>query len=156
MKKVSKIYLNKLILPGGENLLKIFPLISLILVGILYIVGSAHFTAGVVAFITQLLLLFLSQWLINKLKQKDIKSLIPIISQFKTFFGFSISIWILLALLGLSVHAVGRIYSISAIIVFIALSFSLTNQIFVTSDLLAAYFDENNNGKDGKYDKRDK
>ena len=137
-------------------MLKIFPLISLLLVGILYILGSSHFVAGLVAFTIQLFLLLSTQWLINKLKQKDIKSLIPIISQFKTFFGFSISIWILIALLGLSVHVIGRIYSISAIIVFIALSFSLTNQIFVTSDLLAAYFDENNDGKDGKYDKRDK
>ena len=137
-------------------MLKIFPLISLLLVGILYILGSSHFVAGLVAFTIQLFLLLSTQWLINKLKQKDIKSLIPVISQFKTFFGFSITIWIFIALLGLAAHIVGRIYSISAIIMFIALSFSLTNQIFVTGDLLASYFNENNDRKDDEYDKRDK
>src|SRR6056297_1551441 len=145
-----------MILPGGEILLKLFPLLSLTFVGILFVVDSAHFVAGLVAFIVQLFLLFLTQWFINKLKEKDIKSLIPIISQFKTFFGFSITVWILIAVLGLAAHIVGRVYSILAIIVFLALSFSLTNHIFVTSDLLASYFDENNERKDGKYDKRDK
>jgi len=145
-----------MILPGGEILLKLFPLLSLTFVGILFVVDSAHFVAGLVAFIVQLFLLFLTQWFINKLKEKDIKSLIPIISQFKTFFGFSITVWILIAVLGLAAHIVGRVYSILAIIVFVALSFSLTNHIFVTSDLLASYFDENNERKDGKYDKRDK
>ncbi|MGM0438462.1 MAG: hypothetical protein ACQEQD_09330 [Bacillota bacterium] len=135
---------------------KVFPVISLILVGILYIIESSHFIAGLVAFIIQLILLLSTHWLINKVKEKDIKSLIPIISQFKTFFGFSITIWILIAVLGLAAHVVGRVYSILAIIVFVALSFSLTNHIFVTSDLLASYFDENNERKDGKYDKRDK
>ena len=137
-------------------MLKIFPFTSLILVGILYIIESSHFIAGLVAFIIQLILLLSTHWLINKVKEKDIKSLIPIISQFKTFFGFSITIWILIAVLGLAAHVVGRVYSILAIIVFVALSFSLTNHIFVTSDLLASYFDENNERKDGKYDKRDK
>jgi len=137
-------------------LLKLFPLLSLTFVGILFVVDSAHFVAGLVAFIVQLFLLFLTQWFINKLKEKDKKSLIPIISQFKTFFGFSITVWILIAVLGLAAHIVGRVYSILAIIVFVALSFSLTNHIFVTSDLLASYFDENNERKDGKYDKRDK
>jgi len=145
-----------MILPGGEILLKLFPLLSLTFVGILFVVDSAHFVAGLVAFIVQLFLLFLTQWFINKLKEKDKKSLIPIISQFKTFFGFSITLWILIAVLGLAAHIVGRVYSILAIIVFVALSFSLTNHIFVTSDLLASYFDENNERKDGKYDKRDK
>ncbi len=145
-----------MILPGGEILLKLFPLLSLTFVGILFVVDSAHFVAGLVAFIVQLFLLFLTQWFINKLKEKDKKSLIPIISQFKTFFGFSITVWILIAVLGLAAHIVGRVYSILAIIVFVALSFSLTNHIFVTSDLLASYFDENNERKDGKYDKRDK
>ena len=137
-------------------MLKLFPLLSLTFVGILFVVDSAHFVAGLVAFIVQLFLLFLTQWFINKLKEKDKKSLIPIISQFKTFFGFSITVWILIAVLGLAAHIVGRVYSILAIIVFVALSFSLTNHIFVTSDLLASYFDENNERKDGKYDKRDK
>ena len=137
-------------------MLKIFPIISLILVGFLYALGSSHFVAGLAAFIIQLILLLSTQWLINKLKQKDIKSLIPIVSQFKTFFGFSITIWILIALVGLSTHVIGRVYSITAIIVFLALSFSLTNQIFVTSDLLASYFNDNNDRKDDKYDKGDK
>lgn len=137
-------------------MLKIFPFLSLTFVGILFLVDSTHFVAGLVAFIVQLLLLLLTQWLINKLREKDIKTLIPIISQFKTFFGFSITMWILIAVLGLAAHIVGRVYSILAIIVFVALSFSLTNHVFVTSDLLASYFDENNERKDGKYDRRDK
>lgn len=137
-------------------LLKIFPIISLVLVGLLYILESAHFVAGLAAFIIQVILLLLTQFLINKLKKKDIKSLIPIVSQFKTFFGFSITIWIFIALVGLAAHLVGRIYSITAIIVFLALSVSLTNHIFVTSDLLSSYFNENNERKDDKYDKRDK
>lgn len=156
MKKDLITYLNKSILPGGEILLKIFPLLSLTLVGVLFIIESSHFVAGLVAFIIQLFLFLVTQLLINKLKEKDIESLIPIITQFKTFFGFSITMWILIALLGLAAHIVGRVYSILAIIVFIALSVSFINQIFVTSDLLAPYSDENNERKDDKYDKRDK
>ena len=135
---------------------KFFPLISLTLVGILYIIGSSHLTAGFVFFIIQLLAMGVVYWLIKKLKEKDIISLLPIMNQFKGFFAFSITIWIALAIFGFAGNIIGRIYSIGALIVFLGLSTSLTHQIFVTSDLLASYFDENNDRKDDKYDKRNR
>ena len=120
--------------------------------------GSSHLIAAVVFFIIQLISMGIIYWLIKKLQEKDLVSLIPIMNQFKGYFALIITVWIALAVVGYAAHLVGRIYSITAIIIFIGLSSSLTHQLFVTSDLLAPYFKDNNKdkGEGDKYDQRNR
>lgn len=111
--------------------------------------------AGFVFFIIQLIAMGLAYWLIKKFRKKDVVFLIPIMHQFKGFFALAITIWISLAVIGHAADLVGRVYSIGAFIIFLGLSTSLTHQLFVVSDLLSPYTNENEKGKDDKYDSED-
>jgi len=133
-------------------LLKYFPLISLLFAALLYFTGNAHFPAVFVASIIQSLILLFLYFIKRLLIKRDIQYLRGIIDQLFSFFAVSITGWSFLALFGQITTIIGRIYSILAVLIFIALSLSLIQQVFITSDLLEPY--SNNKGKDDKDDKR--
>ena len=133
-------------------MLNYFPLISFLLATILYFTGNAHFSAVFVASIIQSLILLFLYFVKKLLIKRDIQYLKAIVDQLFSFFAISITGWSFLALFGQITTIIGRIYSILAVLIFIALSLSLIQQVFITSDLLEPY--SNNKGKDDKDDKR--
>lgn len=116
-------------------------LVSIVLIIILFIQGSPHIWPGIFFLLSQSVLIFLMNRLIKAMRKRRKPLLIPVINQFKVFFGVMFPLWITLAVFDQLTTIIGRIFSTLFFIIFFALNIVLLIRLMSGGDLLDRFDD---------------